>query len=145
MEIRQATQSDLARILQLHQELEFGATPVLNLMDAQQIFNRMQSYPDYHLYVAEIEGLIVGTFALLIMENLAHSGAPSGIVEDVVVHPQWQGQGIGKAMMQFAMQKCSQAGCYKLCLSSNLKRAAAHRFYESLGFQQHGYSYKVDF
>ena len=28
---------------------------------------------------------VVGTFALLIMDNLAHCGTTSGIVEDVVV------------------------------------------------------------
>ena len=35
--------------------------------------------------MAELNGEIVGTFALLIMDNLAHLGAPSGVVEDVVV------------------------------------------------------------
>jgi GNAT superfamily N-acetyltransferase len=49
----------------------------------------------------------------------------------------------GKQMMQFAMEQCKQAGCYKLMLSSNLKREAAHKFYESLGFQRHGYSFQV--
>jgi hypothetical protein len=32
----------------------------------------------------------------------------------------------------------------KLALSSNFKRNAAHAFYDSLGFQRHGYSFLVD-
>ena len=32
-----------------------------------------------------------------------------------------------------------------MALSSNLKREAAHAFYESLGFEKHGYSFRVVF
>ena len=94
-------------------------------------------------YVAMLGGSIVGTFALLIMDNLAHMGAPSGVLEDVVVHRDWRGKGVGKQMVQFAMDRCGERGCYKLALSSNLKRKAAHRFYDDLGFQRHGYSFVV--
>lgn len=93
--------------------------------------------------MAEKERVIVGTFALLIMDNLAHQGMPSAIVEDVAVQTTIQGQGIGKLMMKFAMEKSKEAGCYKLVLSSNLKRKEAHAFYESLGFETHGFSFKV--
>jgi GNAT superfamily N-acetyltransferase len=64
-------------------------------------------------------------------------------VEDVAVAPARQGQGIGKAMMAHALEQSRKAGCYKLALSSNLVRTAAHQFYESLGFERHGYSYVV--
>jgi len=43
----------------------------------------MRSYPNYHLYVARNESGAVGTFALLIMDNLGHLGACTGVVEDV--------------------------------------------------------------
>jgi len=35
-------------------------------------------------------------------------------------------------MMEHAIAECRKAGCYKLALSSNVKREGAHRFYESL-------------
>lgn len=141
LNIREATRADLPALLDLYHELDGGET--LSLTKAEQLFARIRSYPDYRLYVATIEQSIVGTFALLIMDKLAHGGAPSGIVEDVVVHSDWQGKGIGAEMMRFAMEQCSKAGCYKLALSSDLKREAAHRFYENLGFQKHGFSFVV--
>ena len=95
--------------------------------------------------MAEKEGEIIGTFALLIMDNLAHQGTPSGVVEDVAVLNDLQGKGIGKLMMEFAMAKCKEAGCYKLVLSSNVKRIEAHAFYESLDFEKHGFSFRVKF
>jgi len=61
---------------------------------AQVIFVRMQGYPDYRLYVAEADGQVVGTFALLVMDNLGHLGATSGLVEDVAVDPAWQKRGV---------------------------------------------------
>ena len=67
----------------------------------------------------------MGSFALLVMHNLGHLGAPSAIVEDVVVAPALQRHGIGKAMMQFALERCRDKGCYKLMLSSNAKRERA--------------------
>ncbi|MDY7021555.1 MAG: hypothetical protein SWJ54_09355 [Cyanobacteriota bacterium] len=41
-------------------------------------------------------------------------------------------------MIRAALKLSAEAGCYKVTLSSNLHRDHAHKFYESLGFQQHG-------
>jgi GNAT superfamily N-acetyltransferase len=46
-------------------------------------------------------------------------------------------------MMQHALELCREKDCYKAVLSSNLKRERSHAFYESLGFERHGYSYRV--
>jgi GNAT superfamily N-acetyltransferase len=143
LEIRAATEADLPSILTLYVEVEDdGRVP--SIEEAHSIFARMKSYPDYKVYVAMLGGSIVGTFELLIMDNLAHMGAPSGVVEDVVVHRDWRGKGVGKQMLHFAMDRCREMSCYKLALSSNLKRKAAHRFYDGLRFQRHGYGFAVE-
>ncbi len=139
--IREAQAQDLAVVLELYREL--GSEQV-RLEEAEGILRRMQQYPDYRLYVAILENRIVGTFVLLIMDNLAHGSAPMGVVDNVAVHPDLQRQGIGAEMMRFAMKRCREKGCYKLSLSTNLKREVAHRFYESLGFQKHGFSFIVE-
>lgn len=142
--MRQATEADLPDILHIYAQPELDNGTVLALADAHEHFRRMQRYPNYHLYVATVEERIVGTFALLIMDNLAHLGAPSGVVEDVGVLPAYQGQGIGRRMMAYALDLCRGAGCYKLTLSSNLRRVQAHAFYASLGFEQHGLSFRME-
>jgi GNAT superfamily N-acetyltransferase len=143
IDIRTATEADLNSVLGIYSQDDFDNGVVLDATKAIEIWKRFSDYPNYKLWVAESESEIVGTFALLIMENLAHLGAPSAIVEDVVVHALHQGRGIGKIMMQFAIEEAARWGCYKLSLSSSLKRDAAHKFYESLGFQKHGYSYDI--
>jgi len=142
--IREATKEDIDGILELYKQPDMGDGKVLSIKQAQTIFDRINSYPNYKVYVAEVEGVIVGTFALAIMDNLAHLGTPSGLIEDVVVKTNFQGRGIGKQMMEYAMEYCKKQGCYKVSLSSNLKREGAHRFYESLGYKKHGYSFLLE-
>lgn len=143
VQIREASRADLPDILRLYAQPEMDDGQVLSLADAERLFDRMARYPDYRIYVAIRDDRIVGAFALLIMDNLGHRGAPSGVIEDVAVDPQCQGQGIGKTMMQHALRVCGEKGCYKLALSSNLRRERAPAFYESLGFERHGYSFSV--
>lgn len=145
IEIRKATGKDLSLILHLYTHLGMDDGSILTLKEAKRIFNRMKTYPDYKLYIALVDKEIAGTFALIVMDNLGHRGAPSGIVEDVVVHPKWRRKGVGKGMMQFAMERCKEKGCYKMVLSSNIEREDAHLFYESLGFKKHGYSFIAEF
>ena len=87
----------------------------------------------------------VGTFALRIMDNLAHMGAASGIVEDVVVQLKlvrkrnWQtDDGVCNPVLQ-------RNDLLQVFTLQYLKRKVAHRFYEFLGFRKQGYSFIVDF
>lgn len=144
MIIRIASEKDLPEILELYSQPDMDNKQILGIEEAKIIFNKMTLYPDYHVYVADIDGKIVGTFALAIMDNLAHVGSKSGLVEDVVVSQSLQGQGIGKQMMKYAIELCKENSCYKVSLSSNLKRQNAHSFYESIGFKIHGYSFSME-
>ncbi|HVT03795.1 MAG TPA: GNAT family N-acetyltransferase [Thermoanaerobaculia bacterium] len=140
--IRPAARADLPALVALYRELESESSRV-DLPIAESIFERIQKYPDYSIYLATEAGAVIGTFALLIMEAIGERCAPVGIVEDVVVARSARSRGIGGAMMRFAMDRCTAAGCYKIVLSSNARRRDAHRFYESLGFERHGYSFVV--
>lgn len=141
--IRPATEADIPAVLDLYWQAGLDEEPMpLDAAIAQ--WRIICSYPHYAIYVALQDHQIVGTFALLIMENLIHGGQSSGIVESVAVHPAYQGQGVGKAMMQNAMMQCRTHNCYKLTISANAIRTHAHQFYETSGFQKHGYSFHLD-
>jgi GNAT superfamily N-acetyltransferase len=142
--IRAAGEADLPGVLALYAQPEIDDGDMLPLEQARAMLRRFAGYPDYRLFVALDGEAVVGTFALLIMDNLGHLGAPSAIIEDVAVDPRRQGQGIGHDMMAHAIAEARARGCYKATLSSNLKRAAAHAFYDGLGFVRHGYSFRMD-
>jgi GNAT superfamily N-acetyltransferase len=145
--IREATEADLPAVLALYGQSGLDNDAVLTVAQAREVFQQFARYPSYRLFVAcepAFPDSVIATYALLVMHNLAHCGAPSAIAEDVVVHPQRQGLGIGRQLMAHAIEQAREAGCYKLALSSNAKRQAAHTFYESLGFQRHGLSFVIE-
>jgi GNAT superfamily N-acetyltransferase len=144
MTIRIARDEDLLEILKLYAQQDIDDGEILELKNAVTIFNRIKLYPDYHVYVAEIDGKIVGTFSLAIMDNLAHMGSKSGLIEDVVVIQSLQRHGIGRQMMKFAIEECKNKLCYKVSLSSNLNRKNSHKFYKSIGFKVQGYSFLIE-
>jgi GNAT superfamily N-acetyltransferase len=142
VQLRPAARADLPAVLALYAQPGLDDGKVLALPAAEAVFDRMARYPDYTLWVAVDEhDRVVGSYALLVMDNLAHRGTPSAVVEDVVVEPALQGRGVGRAMMAHALDTARAKGCYKLALSSNAKRTGAHAFYDSLGFKRHGISF----
>jgi GNAT superfamily N-acetyltransferase len=141
--IRPAETADLPRLMELYRLLDVGPEPVLGLDQARRVFEALTADPDHFVFVAEHGGEVVGSFALIFVGGLAHRARSFAIVEDVVVASEARGQGVGRTMMRFAMQRCVERRCYKLALSSHLRREDAHRFYEGLGFTKHGYSFLV--
>ncbi len=141
IEIRDAVDSDLPGVLEILADSGIDGGSSFTLDEAREHLARLRASPNFRLLVAVVDGELAGTYSLLIIGKLGKRGTPAGVVEDVAVAPNRQGQGIGKAMMAHALEECRKAGCYKMALSSNVKREDAHRFYESLGFTRHGYSF----
>ena len=134
--------SDLAAVVSLLAEMDAGEQP-MPLSRAERIFRDMARYPDYRCYLAFDGETAVATFCLLIFDALVHGGAREALLDGVVVTASRRGQGLGRTMMREAMRLATDAGCYKLALSSNIQSQDAHRFYESLGFRQHGISFAI--
>jgi len=142
--IREATSEDLPAVLRLYNQVDGDEDMSIDVQAAEAIFAKIASYPDYKVYVAELKNEIIGTFTLLIMDNMTHGGSTSGVIESVVVTKALQGQGIGKQMMEYAIERCQEKNCYKATLSSNMKRVDAHKFYERIGFKSHGRSFLTE-
>jgi GNAT superfamily N-acetyltransferase len=143
VEIREAGDADLGDILRAYTEAGIDGGASFTIDEAREHFARLRQYPSYRIFVAAADGAFAGTYALIILDNLAKRGARAGVVEDVAVLPAAQGRGVGRAMMEHARAECRAAGCYKMMLSSNVKREPAHRFYDALGFERHGYSFLI--
>ncbi len=144
LRFRPANRADLPAILALYAHLGYPGETPLDDATAQATWDRISATPGYTIWLVEESGQVIATYSLVILANLGHRGRPSAVVENVVVEPDRRGGGLGRAMMAHASDMCRKAGCYKLALSSNRRRTEAHRFYESLGFERHGYSFVID-
>jgi GNAT superfamily N-acetyltransferase len=120
--------------------------PLFPIEQAQRIFTEMSKVPDYHSYITFNNAEPVGTFSLLFLPTFMHRGFPKfAVLDAVVIKASHRSQGIGKTMVKEALKISAAAGCYKVTLSSNLKRDHAHAFYQSFGFKQHGWSFSLEF
>lgn len=100
---------------------------------AEEIFEKIDSNPDYLIAVAEIDGKIVGSTTLLIEQKFIHKGGLVGHIEDVVVDKNFQGQKIGEKIMKYLLEIAKNQGCYKTILDCT---DDVKPFYEKLGFKQ---------
>lgn len=141
--LREVTPADVPALLALYAAAGITGTQAFTVAEATQHLQKLARYPFYRVFVATLGDRVVGTYELLIMDNMAKGGAKSAVVEDVAVDPKAQKRGIGRTMMAHARSVAKAHGAYKLVLSSNLRRTQAHAFYESLGFVQHGVSFLV--
>jgi ribosomal protein S18 acetylase RimI-like enzyme len=142
--IREASEEDIPAIFGIYSSAGIGDEDSFTVAEAKAHFAKLKQYPSFRVFVGLVDEAVVGTYALLLMDNMAKRSRRAGVVENVAVHPLHQGRGVGRAMMQHALEQCRQADCYKLTLSSNLKREDAHRFYDALGFERHGYSFRIE-
>lgn len=135
--LRAVSVTDAAALATLLQQL----APDEPRTDAKLLALRLSELPaSREVLVAERDDKLLGTCSINLIEHLAHNFARSAIVEDVVVDADARGLGIGQALMGKAIERARAWGCYKLALSSNHSREAAHSFYARLGFKPHGIS-----
>jgi GNAT superfamily N-acetyltransferase len=98
-------------------------------------FEQIDRDPNHELRVAELHGAVVGTLHLMFLPSLSFQGGLRAQVESVRVTASLRGQGIGQAFMQDAIEIARGRGAHLVQLTTHNSRAAAHRFYERLGFK----------
>ena len=147
---RDATPTDIATMIQLsHAGDARGAdTPPLDpasLTDPRYraAFDEMTGNPHHRLVVAERNGEVVGTIQLSFIPGLPNFGMRRGLLENVHIRADQRGTGLGTQMVQWAIERCREAGCGVVQLTSNKVRTDAHRFYEKLGFAKSHEGFKL--
>lgn len=104
----------------------------------------IQANPDQRLIVACEEGRVVGTLQLSFLPGISKRGAWRGQIEGVRIVADRRGGGLGEQLMLWAVDQCRLKGCRTVQLTTDKRRAAAHRFYERLGFTPSHVGYKHD-
>lgn len=86
------------------------------------------------LAVADLRGRIVGCLQVSFIPGVSHRGAWRGQIESVRIGADQRGSGLGRRMMDWAIEQCRARGCRMVQLTTDKSRTDARRFYESLGF-----------
>jgi GNAT superfamily N-acetyltransferase len=139
MILREAKREDLSTIVRMLADDPLGQKrhrvedPLPQ--DYYTAFDAIAASPTNVLYVAEIDGEIVGTMQLTFVPGLDYLGAEHMMIEAVRVARGRRNAGLGKAMIAEAVAIARRRGCQRVELTSSASRKDAHRFYERLGFQ----------
>jgi len=139
MLMRAATVDDLPAILGLLVDDKLGklredlGTPTNRRY--LEAFAAIERDPNQLLAVADQDGLVVGCLQLSFIPGLSRLGMWRGQIEAVRVAATQRGSGVGRAMMLWAIEQCRARGCGLVQLTTDKRRADAHRFYAGLGFE----------
>lgn len=106
-------------------------------------FAAIEADPAHRLIVAERNGEVVGTLQISFLPGLPAFGMRRGVLENVHIRSDQRGSGLGTVMVQWAIDRCREAGCGVIQLTSNKIRIDAHRFYRKLGFEQSHEGFKL--
>jgi putative acetyltransferase len=85
--------------------------------------------PGGAICIAEVDGQVAGCCALLVIGPSEYELAKMTVSESV------RGRGIGRRLLQFAIDHARKIGARRLYLESNTKAADAIHLYEELGFR----------
>lgn len=147
LKIRPARHADIGAIIALFAADELGGhgdtTDAVALPLYLAAFERIQASANDALYVAELDGEVVGTFQTTLIVSMTGRGAATLRLEAVQTRADKRGMGIGEKMVRFAIRKARDCGASTVHLTSNLKRTDAHRFYGRLGFEHSHAGFKL--
>jgi len=145
--IREARPEDLPAIIALFADDDVGGhgdtTDIAALPEYRAAYDRILASPADRLWVADLDGLVAGTFQTTLTPKISGRGRLVLTVEGVQTRAGLRGRGIGAAMMNHAVTVARGAGAEIVQLSSNASRTEAHRFYERLGFARSHVAFKM--
>ncbi len=145
--IRAARQEDVPALAAIYAADEIGGhgdtTDESALPDYLAAVRDIEASPTETLYVAELDGEIVGTFQTAILTKLIGRGAKSMVIEAVQTRPDMRGRGIGAVMINYCLDEARAKGMKAVQLTSNVARLDAHRFYERLGFEKRHFGFRM--
>jgi GNAT superfamily N-acetyltransferase len=139
LEFRPATTNDIIDIVRMLSEDILGATREKNektvSKEYSKAFEIILKDPNQELRIVEMNGEKVGTFQLSFIQYMSHQGGLRAQVEAVRINSKFRGQGIGKKVFAYIIDRARQKGCTILQLTSDKKRPDAISFYETIGFE----------
>lgn len=102
---------------------------LLTLLSADAVLRRS----DAPAYVAESGGNVIGMVTLCVFVTLT---GPKALLDHLVVTPESRRRGVGRALVQHAIDCAQAAGASRIDLTAGHDKRAGRALYRSLGFQE---------
>ena len=118
-------------------------TECIDVRVAPGIWERLLADARSHFLVAAAGGTPVGLIHFTTRQTVLHR-SPSGMIDELIVTAQYQGQGIGRQLVLAAVERCRQLGCCELEVSTEQTNPKAREFYRKCGFDKEEILFELD-
>jgi GNAT superfamily N-acetyltransferase len=137
LEIQTAQPADRAPIVQLlRTQLEEHDVVLTEQALQRATQGLIEDHALGRILTARLSGELVGVAVISFLWTLEHGG-PAAWLDEVYVQPSRRGEGIGRKLVEAAMQVARDSGCIALDLEVDAGHEAAERLYERMGFRRH--------
>ncbi|MEP0235249.1 GNAT family N-acetyltransferase [Roseibium sp.] len=102
----------------------------------QAALDGMLSHPGLTTLIGFLDRAAATTCTLIVIPNFTRGGAPYAVIENVVTHKDYRGEGLGEQILRHSQDLAWAAGCYKIMLLTGTDNRGAQKFYEKVGFKQ---------
>ncbi len=133
MEIRLLNEDDLESLMELYIQLDKD-NKSYSIQNTKEIWQQICSYKNIKYIGAIDNNKVVSTCYVVIIPNLTAGGKSICFIENVVTDKNYRRKGIGRKVIETAIQIAKDNNCYKVILQSGIKRKEAHQFYKNIGF-----------
>ena len=136
--LRLATKNDVQDIVRMLADDPLGAkresyaTPLPD--SYYSAFEAIDRDPNNELLAAVARNRLIGVLQLTFIPYLTYRGGWRAMIEGVRVDGSVRSAGIGRKMIEWAIERARARHCHLVQLTSDKARPDAIRFYESLGF-----------
>lgn len=110
--------------------------PKLAPADVREQWTEMLDDDSLEIVVVEHDDRLVSTCVLSITPNLTRGARPFAVIENVVTHEDYRGNGFGTRCVRRAIELAEERGCYKVMLLTGSDEEWKHDFYERCGFDR---------
>jgi GNAT superfamily N-acetyltransferase len=137
LEIQTAQPADLAPVVQLlRTQLEEHDIVLSGQVLQRATQGLIEDHALGRILTARLDGELVGVAVISFLWTLEHGG-PTAWLDEVYVEPSRRRDGIGRKLVEAAMQLARDSGCIALDLEVDAGHEAAERLYERMGFRRH--------
>lgn len=100
----------------------------------EKLLQKFLEDDNMHLLVAEVDGKVVSTVQMGIIESLTHNVRPFAVIENVVTLAEYRNRGYASALLEKATEIAREHRCYKISLETGSNRESTLNFYKKNGF-----------
>ena len=135
---RDAVPDDLPAIVELLADDELGKLREdpsnVRLAAYREAFEEIVGDPNHTILVGESGSDVSAVLQLSYIPHLTYEGGWRAQIEGVRVARALRGSGVGRALVELAIERARARGCHLVQLTTDRRRPEALRFYERLGF-----------